>query len=247
MIKYIIYSSYFLVLAITFTACNKEGAGCFDKAGNLTTVPIDVPNFNSIDIATNVDVKLVNDGVNRVELTIGENLIRGIKFEVTEGVLKIKNLNTCFWSNGYTHPLVTIYNSNFTSIIQHGYGNIYSLDTLMVDQLRLQVEDASGGINLLLKANLVHVVSNNIGPITLSGNANTLNATHAYNNGILYAKNLTVAIANITHNGSNRMELNVKEKLIGKMTSFGNIYLYGQRPIEFIIEDTGEGAVIEMF
>ncbi len=148
------------VVVIILQGCNKQGAGCFDKAGDIKTVSVEVAAFTSIDVSSNVDVQLLNDGLNRVEVSTGENLLAGISLKVEEGVLLIDNLNSCFWSNGYTHPLVAIRNPNLTKLIQHGYGNIYTTDTLVVDNLLVQVEDASGGVDLTLQSNLLRVVSN---------------------------------------------------------------------------------------
>jgi len=234
------------VVLIIFTACNK-GAGCFDRAGDIKTVLIDVPEFTSIDVTSNVDVELLSSGSNLVKVTTGENLISGISLNVEEGVLKIDNLNSCFWSKGYTRPLVIIRNVALEKIIQHGFGRVYNTDTLTIANLSLQVEDASGEVDLTLDAGFVRVVSNNIGPITLKGKTGILNAGHYWSDGILYAKDLKVQDCNITHFGSNRMELNIVNKLEGKMGSLGNVYLYGQAPTIETVNNTGDGRIIAKY
>ena len=236
-----------LIVLVLFAACNREGAGCFDKAGPKKTISVELPAFTAIDVTSNVDVLLLADGNNRAEITTGENLLSGISLEVEEGVLKIDNHNRCFWSIGYEHPLVTIRNPDISRIIQHGYGMVFNEDTLDFDGLYLQVEDASGAIDLKIKANSVQVVSNNVGPITLIGTTNKLSAGHYWSDGILNAKDLKTTDCYINHNGSNRMELNVSGKLDGKMTNLGNVYLYGQRPTEENVIITGAGKVVEMF
>ena len=162
--KYSIIAVFFFLIG-----CNKEGAGCFDKAGEIKTVAVDLPAFKSIDVASNVDVELLTTGVDRVEVTTGVNLIPGIRLIVEDSVLKIENLNSCFWARGYVNPLVSIRNANLEKVVQHGYGEIYTVDTLKIDNLFIQVEDASGAVDLILDADFVRVVSNNIGSITLHG------------------------------------------------------------------------------
>jgi len=241
------YWYYLLLFLGVISSCNKEGAGCFDKAGEVKTITIDVPPFTSLDVNSNIDVEFMADGIDRVELVIGENLIEGIRFELVEGVLKLNNLNTCFWSIGYTHPLIKIRNSSIEKIVQHGYGNIYSIDTLTIDKISLQVEDASGAIDLTLNANSINVVSNSIGPITLKGSTKNLIAGHYYSDGILYAKNLKAKNTSINHNGSNRMELNVLDKLTGSINSIGSVHLYGQEPASIIVDLTNRGEIINEF
>lgn len=236
-----------LITLLLLNGCNDEGAGCFDKTGEEKTVDIDVPAFTTIDVASNVDVLLLSNGADEVQLTAGENLLSGISLKVEEGVLKIDNHNNCFWSTGYKHPLVTIRNAGLEKIEQHGYGTVKSTDTLQLTNLFLHLEDASGAIDLLVNANEVRVVSNNIGPITLAGVAQKLHAGHYWSDGILYAKNLKVVNCSIDHNGSNRMELNVSGRLEGQMTNYGDVYLYGQRPVEEVVEVMGEGRVVEEF
>jgi len=242
-----IFFSALTVVVIILQGCNKEGAGCFDKAGEIKTATIEVTAFTSIDVNSNIDVQLLTSGGDRIEVTTGKNLIAGISLRVEEGVLLINNVNSCFWSNGYTRPLVTIRNPNLTKLIQHGYGNIFTTDTLVVDNLTVQVEDASGGFDLTLRTNSVKVVSNSLGPITLRGTTQSLNAGHHLSDGILYAKELLVQDCKIIHNGSNRMELNVINTLSGAINSIGNVYLYGQKPALIDVELTNEGLIFEKY
>lgn len=227
--------------------CNNSGVGCFDKAGESKSVTIDVAEFTSIDVSSNIDVQLLATGSDRVELTTGKNLISGINFKVVEGVLKIENLNTCFWSIGYTHPLVKIRSIDLEKVVQHGYGNVFSKDTLVINSLSLQIEDASGSFNLLLEANAIDVVSNSLGSITLKGKSGRLGVGHYYSDGILYAKELKVGLCFIQHYGSNRMELNVENELTGLMENLGKVYLFGQNPTKIEVEITGQGEIVKMF
>jgi putative autotransporter adhesin-like protein len=228
-------------------SCNKEGAGCFDKAGNTKTIVRDIGEFTTIDVTSNVDVQLLTEGNDKVEVTAGENLISGISLEVKDGVLKIENRNSCFWSRGYVKPLVSIRNSALEQVFQHGYGRIYCTDTLTISTIKLIVEDASGAIDLILDANSINVVSNNIGPITLTGITNSLSVGHYWSDGILDARNLKTQDCNVNHNGSNRMDVNVTNKLGGSINSIGNVYLYGQSPSIREVILTDEGEIIEKY
>ena len=245
--KFNIRTTMFLASIVLLISCNKEGAGCFDKAGELKTAVIEVSDYTIIDVNSNIDVRLVNDGSDRVEITTGENLISGISFRVETGVLTIDNLNTCFWSIGYTHPLITIRESNLEKIIQHGYGKVYSTDTLIIGKLALQIEGASGAFDLILDASEIDVVSNSLGPVTLKGTTERLSVGHYYSDGILYAKDLQAKFCQIQHFGSNRMEINVEEELSGGIESIGGVYLFGQKPTTVDVEITGEGRIFERY
>ncbi len=241
------YKVYLFFALFCLAGCNKEGAGCFDNAGNVKTVAVEVPAFTQIDVNSNVDVQLLVDGPDKVEIITGEKLISGISLTVTDSILRIDNLNTCFWSIGYTRPLVRIRNTQLEKIVQHGYGNIFSKDTLNINSLSLQVEDASGSIELILDAKSVSLVSNTLGPVTLEGRAESLNAGQYYGDGIFYAKDLEVDNCNITQNGSNRMELNVVNSLTGSINSLGDVYLFGQKPAAISVDLTSQGKIIEQY
>ena len=241
------FSHFAVILLGILLGCNKNGAGCFDKAGNIKTVTIDLPAFTTIDVASNVQVQLLTKGSNIVEITTGENLISGIKLQVEDSVLLIENLNTCFWSRGYKQPLVSIRNADLEKIIQHGYGSIYTSDTLSINKIAIQVEDASGAVDLLLNTDFVQVVSNNIGPITLRGSATKLDVAHYWSDGILYASELKVTDCYINQNGSNRMEINVSNSLEGSINSIGNVYLFGQEPATVDVDLTNEGRIINRY
>jgi len=241
------YKMYLFFALVYLVSCNKEGAGCFDTSGSIKTIAVDVAAFTAIDVNSNIDVQLLADGIDKVEIIAGENLISGISLSVEEDVLRIDNFNTCFWSIGYTRPLVKIRNANLLEILQHGYGNIFSTDTLNIDNLRLQVEDASGGIDLLINANTIRLVSNALGPITLKGQCANLFASHAWGDGILYAKDLIVGDCRISQSGSNRMELNVLNELEGSINNFGDVYLFGQKPGEISVDLTSQGKIIEQY
>ncbi len=245
--KWYIYGLNCIIGLVVLTSCNNEGAGCFDKAGKTTTVTLSVADFIGIDIYSNIDVELLTEGPDRVEITTGENLIDGIDYKIEEGILVLNNLNSCFWSTGYTHPIVAIRNTGLEKIIQHGYGTVFTADTLFVNNISLQIEDASGGFDLLIKANVIRLVSNSVGPIYLRGGTSTLNAGHFWGDGILYAKELIVQKCNLSQNGSNRMELNVQEELRGSINNFGDVYLFNQKPAKTEVELTSQGKLVEKY
>ena len=233
--------------SLFFFFFNKEGAGCFSKAGETKSVIVDLPTFKSIDVASNVDIELLTSGADRIEVTTGENLISGISLTVEDSVLKIENLNSCFWSRGYVNPLIAVRGATLERIIQHGYGRIFTVDTLKTDEISIQVEDASGEVDLILDANYVRVVSNNIGPITLQGKTSRLDVGIYWSDGILYASNLLVKDCRVNHNGSNRVEVNTINSINGSINSLGSVYLFGQKPSIVDITITGDGSIIEKY
>jgi len=245
MIKKLTY--YLLGYLLFFSGCNKEGVGCFNDGGKITSVIIDVPDFSSIDVATNIEIEILSEGDDLVELITGENLVPGISMKVEEGVLLIENLNTCFFARDYTSPHIKIRNAGLERIVQHGYGRVFSSDTLRLGNLSIQVEDASGAVDLLVDANSIKIVSNNIGPITLKGKSNRLTLGQYWSDGVFVGKDLLVKDCSINHNGANRMDVNVVNKLSGSINSIGNVYLYGQRPAIIDVDLTNRGEIIEKF
>lgn len=236
-----------LGLLTYLVGCNNDGAGCFTKAGETVTALVEMDEFKGFDVATNVDVRLVPAVEQRVEITTGANLVSGISLQVKDSVLYIENLNTCFWSKGYVHPLVTLYAPEFDKIIQHGYGTIYTEDTLMQPSVYINLEDASGEIRLHLDVDRLQVVTNNIGPITLAGKANVFLPGVYWSDGVLDASRLVANTCRVNHNGSNKLAVNVVGVLTGSVNSIGNLYLYGQAPASTEVTLTNSGKIIARY
>jgi Putative auto-transporter adhesin, head GIN domain len=238
--RYVLVISLLLILA----GCNSAGVGCFKPAGALETVTYDLPDFTTIEVNSNIEVRLSMSARNRVALTAGSNLVPGIKVEVIDGVLYLDNLNTCNWTRDYVNPVIEISNPGINKIVQYGYGSIISTDSLAYEKLILECDGGSGDFKLMVDVGSLVVVTNNVANFYISGVAEKLAVGIYYSDGIFYGENLVAKNCSITHRGSNTIHLNLTGQLTGGIYSFGDVIAHKQMPLSVDIEETGTGRFI---
>ena len=234
----------YIALVTLLAGCNPDGIGCFKSTGQIETVSVDVADFSTIDVSSNIEVHLVSGTTRYVELTAGSNIIPGIRMEVVDGVLYLENLNTCNWTRKYINPVVEISNPALTKIVQHGFGKIISNGILTYDELVLENDGGSGDFILELDINSLRISSNEVANFYLTGTAQQLFIGFYYADEIFFAEDLQVNNCVITHYGSNSIHLNVLESLKGEIYGFGDVILHQQMPQTVDVIESGSGKLI---
>ena len=153
---------FYISILLVLTGCSPDGVGCFKSSGELETISVDIPEFSSIDVSGNIEVRVSNKPFKEVMLTVGSNLISGIRTEVIDGVLYLDNLNTCNWTRKYINPVIDISNPELTKIVQHGFGKIRSTETLTHDQLVLENNNGAGDFIFDVNVRVLSVASNEV-------------------------------------------------------------------------------------
>src|SRR5204863_7783046 len=99
----------------------------------------------------------------------GENLMKDLKTDAVDGILKISNDNKCNWVRSYKKEIkIFIGIKNSTNIFHYGYGNISCEGQLIKDTLFIH-HYSSGDINLNLKSNLIWLDMDRLGNLNLQG------------------------------------------------------------------------------
>jgi hypothetical protein len=227
-----------------FAGCNPDGVGCFKSSGDLETISADLPEFNAIDVSGNIEVHLSNQPIQEVILTTGSNLIPGIRMEVVDGVLFLDNLNTCNWTRKYINPVVEISNPELTKIVQHGFGEIRSTETLTHNELVLENKDGAGDFILDVNVKILSVQSNEVANFYITGSADLLNVGFYYADEIFFGEGLKAINCYINHHGSNSMHLDVSGSLKGAIHSFGDVIVHNQLPTIIEVEEYADGKLI---
>ena len=238
--KRLSYIGFFVILA----GCNPDGIGCFKSSGPIETIAVDVPDFTSIEINSNIEVHLSSGATKSVMIIAGSNLIPGIRTEVIDGVLYLDNLNTCNWTREYVNPVVQISAPVLTKISQHGFGKISSIGTLVYDELTLENKGGAGDFILDVNTRSLHVVSNEVANFYLRGRTTELRVVFAYHDEIFFGEDLMVDNCVITHYGSNSIHLNVSGSLKGAIYSYGDVIMHRQMPQTIEVTESENGKLI---
>ena len=95
-------SCFFLLLFLLFIGCKKQNErSCFKSSGKLVTKTLVQGDFTNLILHPFVEYELIQDSINYVEITCGENLFPFIDVQVQDSALTIANNNKCRFLRGY--------------------------------------------------------------------------------------------------------------------------------------------------
>ncbi len=83
---------------VVLLSCEENG---FLDAGEETTISRELDNFNTVCVNDIFALKLVQDTINKIEITTGENLVDQISTKISDTTLCIDNENMMRWSRDY--------------------------------------------------------------------------------------------------------------------------------------------------
>ncbi len=226
--------------AVTFSGCDSENAfGCFKKPGEIIEQEIQLGSFAIIKAFDEVDIYLVNSSEQRVFIKAGKNLIPQIHLTVEDGILSITNDNSCNWVRSPENPGLYIFSNNISGIEIFDFANIYSEETLVLDNLSI-FSDGTGNFDMNIDVDSLIITSAYISNFTFSGNADFLDLIITADSRFL-ARDLSAIDILIDHNGSNRVELYPVNKLEGIIQSTGSVYYFNEPEIlDVTVKSTGQ-------
>lgn len=134
------------------TGCSDDPlCNCLQGSGNNETESRPLMPFNVVELNQNVDLILRQGDHNEAQVTAGKNIIDGIKTEVKNGVLYIRNDNKCNWMRDFKNKFtVELTFEELDLITYRGSGTIHCADTIRKNKLTLEGWNGTGSINLLI-------------------------------------------------------------------------------------------------
>lgn len=144
----------FPFLLLSITACNKENApDCFQKGGEEISTQRAMPfKVQSITCSDLVDLELFPSEVPFLEVSGPKNLLPELITDLENGRISIRNENTCNIVRSYKPRLkVKVGVGEELSYLElNGQGEVFSKDTLHLDQLEIVARESVGDVRLLL-------------------------------------------------------------------------------------------------
>lgn len=234
---------FILLFSFLTIACNKDdGCGCFDSTGKNISITKDLDDFTNINISDNINIFLIQDSVNSITLTGGENVLKGVKVYCENATFFIKNINRCNWARSYKRKINAVVRfKNLNNIIYSGTGIINTLNVLKTNNFTFDCWDGAGDISLELDTYETHINmhlgSSNIKVKGITKN----NYIYTFSYGVIDCKDLFSRNVYITHRGTNNCFVYSNEQLIVNINYIGDIYYLGQPSIiETNINGTGQ-------
>ncbi|MFK7814160.1 MAG: head GIN domain-containing protein [Maribacter sp.] len=242
----------FLGIAIFITSCNSETTSdCFQSAGEVSRIEVEVPNFDKITVFENVRLVLINGAQQKIEVETGENLRNEVTAEVEGGRLLLRDTNDCNYVREYGITTVYVTSSNITEIrsstglpIQsNGVLNYADLTLISESFLNPESETTDGEFDLELNAEQVNIIVNGITYFKLQGNTMNLDVQVAAGDSRIEAENLVAEAVTINHRGTNDVIINPQQSLAGVIRGTGDV-ISSNRPLLVEVEELFNGRLI---
>lgn len=235
-----------LVLLLGLNSCKKgDPTDCFKSTGADITQERPATTFDRIILNDNVNLVLTQGDDYSISVRGGKNVLKKIRTDVDDRVLKIENRNSCNWMRNFNRE-ITVY-ANFKSIQEieyRGSGDISCANTIIGDSLKLNVWDGAGKVEMDVEM-IRNYIYFHIGTADVYYRGNVhLSYLTASSFGPIYAQNLKTNFTYIANKGSNECYVQVKTKIEATISSLGNIYYWGDA--EEALNKTGSGNLIKM-
>ncbi len=234
------------IFVLVLFSCKKENMfDCLKPFGSVETETRTVSVFNQIVISSKVNVYLKQDNYYEVSVKAGKNMLSNIHTEAANGVLTIKDKNTCnFVRDPKNHIDIYITAPHFKYIKQLGEGTVYCVNTIQEDTLIIRIE-ASGDVHMDINTHLFDGSTHGNGDCYVSGTTDYFYYNYNGTN-FIYASGLNVhsyiylESHSVGHAYVNANNIGMDAALF----TDGNIYYTGT-PAFMHYTSRGKGSVIK--
>ena len=227
------------ILTLLFFACNSEDADdCFQTAGEIIQVEIDIPDFNRILVNRDIELTIKQASNYKVTIETGKNLFNDVEVEVIDNRLELSDNNTCNYVRDFSITKIYVEAPNITNIRTSSQYEISSDGILNYPELSLVSENFNGDseftvgdFRLSVNSEKLDIVSNNISFFYLDGQVENIFVGFFAGSGRFEGRNLIAQNVEISHRGSNDMIVNPQQSLIGQLRGTGNLISINEPPI----------------
>jgi hypothetical protein len=227
--KKIIYIGILLI----FITCNNENANnCFQTAGTITQIEVEVPFFDKVVVHEQIELIITEGSSQKVIIESGENLLADISAEVINNELVLYNYNTCNFIRPYDITKVYITSPNLTRIRNASEYSVSSIGTLTYPSLHLQSlgEDSDflsvGDWHLTIQNENVKIWGNGIAVFYLEGTTTNLDLSFSDGDTRFEGQNFKAENIKVRQVSSNDMLIFPIKTLTGTIHSTGNVIAY---------------------
>ncbi|TAI46918.1 head GIN domain-containing protein [Flagellimonas allohymeniacidonis] len=244
--------SLLLLAVLMFWGCNGENVpDCFQNAGDLKRIEVDLPVFSTITVFENLNLVLKQGDAQKVEIESGEFLINDISARVEGDRLVVRNENGCNFIREYglstiyvTSPnIVEIRSSTGLLISSDGVLNYPSFALFAESFVDPEAETTDGSFDLEVDSQDLNIVVNGIAFFKLAGAVTNFNITVAAGDSRIEAQELIAETVNLNHRGTNDIFVNPQERISGVIRGTGDVISFN-RPAEVEVEELFNGRLI---
>jgi len=231
-----LFKTIIFLFSIVLFSCDSENANdCFQTSGTTILKEFELQNFDKINIAQGIELILKEGPETKVIVESGENLISGIKAEVSEGQLFLRNSNGCNLVRDYNDTKVYVTTPTLVNIYSSSQFAVKSNGILTFPALTLQsgifTNTASGTFELQVNCLSLTIEDNESSYFKITGNTKNLSVNFYDGNARFDGSELIADEVSFFQRSSNDIIVNPINKISGTIYSTGNIVLKNVPPI----------------
>ncbi|MAZ27941.1 MAG: DUF2807 domain-containing protein [Cytophagaceae bacterium] len=234
-----------------FLGCSMKFEDCFQGTGDIIEQQYDLDVFTKVRAERGVSMVIKQGDEQKVVLRAGENLIDDITVQIVDGVLSVRDNNTCNLGRDYgtTTVLVTvpelteIRNASGFEVSSDGVLNFENLVLVADTSVNILEPKKDGTFTLDLDVTNLTVRSNGLAEFNLRGSADNLNLRFFNEAPRLNGRNLIVQTANVDHRGANDAIFDVRQSIEGIIRGVGNV-ICPIEPPSVDVETLSKGRLI---
>lgn len=207
-IKRLLFNILFFSFIISLNSC-VNGLNYEKGNGKVIKETRTFESFNSLDISGGFQIHLKQDSLSSVEIEADENLMKYISTQIKNRTLIIENKVNI---KGSKSIQINIHTPNYEEIDLSGAIDLFNLDTLKLETLKIDISGASK-ITLNLKLKELFLDCSGSGEINLAGKADKVH-TDLSGASEINAFNFIADKFEFSSSGSSKANLNVVSHLI---------------------------------
>ena len=238
-----------LILIFLLTGCDREDALDIIKTrGEAVVVTKPLPAFNGVAVSNGFNIALSRGDDYAATIEGWKNLMPKIRVSVDkDGVLVIEDANQFNFVRNRDN--MTTIHLTIAGELNHihfsGNGYFVSNDTVSTSGLTVLCLDASGSIDLNVKADGLFLGTNhqNIASVTIGGWCYSVGMTN-WGNAPVDLSGLKSLIADVHHHGPGNVYVNASESVSVVIYGMGDVYYWGNPSIT--LTRKGKGNIFRM-
>ncbi|NND88523.1 MAG: DUF2807 domain-containing protein [Flavobacteriaceae bacterium] len=242
---------YILVTFILIGCDSENGLNCFQTAGPIIQVEVEVTPFDRILVEERVQLIIEKGEEYQVIVETGENLFNDIEVRSENGLLTLINSNGCNLVRDYGLTKIHVKTPTLTEIRNSSGLTVESRGVLEFEELLLLSEDRDsedefhidGDFILNLSVDHLEINANGLSKFYLSGTANSA-VLGIYDGEVrIDAKNFLVQDVYLFHRSTQNLIINPQNSIKGKIVSIGDVIALTRPPV-VQVEELFRGRLI---
>ena len=240
---------YLLPLLLLLLGCQKaDERACFKGTGDATTETRSIEDFHSVILFDFIDYNLIQDSTDKVVVHCGENLLNFIETEVENGVLRVRDENSCHWLRSLPVKItVDIHFTELQSIRNESAGTLRTVGFVEQEVFVFDNYHSAGKNYLKVIADEATIRINAGGPyVEVEGETRHVNLR---NSGLakLHAENLISESVWCDNKHDGYIRTTVNGGLFWYMLDgYGDIFYRGEAEKMIEVSRLGTGELIEL-